>query len=610
MWASAQWNYWQQKADYKINVNLNAATHQYTGSETIQYENNSPDTLKRLYFHLYNNAFQPGSMMDVRSRTIVDPDSRVGDRIYHLTPAEQGYLHVHNLKVNGEPTKTDEQGTILEVKLEKPILPGKKATMELSYEAQEPLQVRRSGRDNAEGIDYSMSQWYPKLCEYDYMGWDATPYVGREFYGVWGNFDVTIKLDSAYMVAATGLLQNADEIGKGYAQLEHPQKSKETTWHFVANRVHDFVWAADPDYVHQTIQVPNGPLVHFFYQPDSDYAQQWRRIQPYVSQLFTLASKNFGKYPFPTYSVIQGGDGGMEYPMATLVTGNRKFGSLLGTIAHEMMHSWYYFVLATDESRYPWMDEGFTTFASTVLMNDLFPNPNKPNALINSYYSYYNIVDEKKEEPMTLQADHFTTNEAYEISSYSKGSIFLSQLGYVVGDSMLYKGLRRYFHDWQFKHPTPANFIHEMELTTGMQLKWYLNEMTSTTQTVDYGIRQVKGTKDSTEVVLEKVGDLAMPLDIIVEFLDGSKEYDYIPMRLMRGAKHEKVEGLTAIQHKDWPWTNPYYFFSISRPVSDIARIIIDPTMRLADINPQNNFVNFKKGENYYLAPNQEDQQK
>jgi len=207
---------WQQKADYEMKIDFDVNNHQFDGEQTIEYTNNSPDTLYKVYYHLYFNAFQPNSMMDVRSRTIKDPDRRVGDRISKLSPDEIGYHEIQELKQDGQELSYDVVGTILEVQLAKPIMPRSKTKLSMKFHSQVPLQIRRSGRNNAEGIDYSMAQWYPKLCEYDYQGWHANPYVGREFYGIWGDFKVDIEIDDSYVLAGSGIITNAKKIGRGY----------------------------------------------------------------------------------------------------------------------------------------------------------------------------------------------------------------------------------------------------------------------------------------------------------------------------------------------------------------------------------------------------------
>src|ERR1041385_2594237 len=216
VFANAQGTYWQQRVEYTMNVSMNVSSHQFDGDQKLVYYNNSPDTLSKVFYHLYFNAFQPGSMMDVRSRNISDPDRRVLDRISKLKDNEIGYQHVASLKQDGKDLNYKVNGTVLEVTLAKPILPKGKSVFEMKFNGQVPTQIRRSGRDNREGISYSMTQWYPKMAEYDFQGWHAYQYVAREFHGVWGDFDVKITMDPKYMIAGTGKLKNPDKIGYGY----------------------------------------------------------------------------------------------------------------------------------------------------------------------------------------------------------------------------------------------------------------------------------------------------------------------------------------------------------------------------------------------------------
>ena len=319
------------------------------------YTNNSPEELTHVYYHLYFNAFQPNSQMDIRSRSIKDPDRRVTDRISKLTPEEIGYIKVGSLKQNGKNVSFNVVGTILEVTLNNPIKPGSSATFEMVYDAQVPKQIRRSGRNNAEGVALSMAQWYPKLAEYDFEGWHTPPYIAREFHGVWGNFDVKITIDKNYVVGGSGYLQNPQEIGHGYQDksiaLKVPSTEK-LTWHFKAPNVHDFMWAADPEFIHDIVKMENGIDLHFLYKStlEENYLKNWKNLQEPTAKLMDYFSKHIGQYPYKQYSVIQGGDGGMEYAMATLITGKRKFGSLFGVTAHEMAHTWFQFLLATNEN--------------------------------------------------------------------------------------------------------------------------------------------------------------------------------------------------------------------------------------------------------------------
>lgn len=590
--------YWQQHVDYKMEIDVNTEKHQYAGKMKLVYTNNSPDVLDRVYYHLYFNAFQPGSMMDVRSRSIEDPDRRVRDRIYHLSDDEIGYQRIKTLKQNGKDVEFEEDGTILVVYLNEPIKPGKKATFDMEWDAQVPLQIRRSGWNNAEGVEFSMSQWYPKMSEYDMRGWNPNPYIGREFHGVFGDFDVKITIDNEYVLGGTGIIQNPNEVGHGYENDGHQIKYKndKITWHFKAENVMDFFWGADPDYIHTTAQVPGGAKLHFLYQEQVDenasaeenakYIKGWEELPELTVKAMSYANEHFGKYPYPQFSVIQGGDGGMEYPMGTLITGGR--GSVIGVTVHEMYHSWYQNVLGTNESLYPWMDEGFTSFASSETMAYLSGRGGNPHA--GSYRGYTMIAKSGNEEPLTTHADHYNLNRAYSIASYSKGAVFLYQMSYIIGDEAFRKAMLRYHNEWKLKHPIDLDLIRIFEEESGMILDWYYEYFVQTTKTIDYGINVVVGDENETVVELEKIGLMPMPLDVVVEYKDGTSELFYIPLRVMRGEKPAESDMKRTVL-EDWPWVESEYTFSIPAAAGNIKTITIDPSQRLADIEWENNVV-------------------
>jgi hypothetical protein len=447
------------------------------------------------------------------------------------------------------------------------------------FDGQVPIQIRRSGRNNKEGVALSMSQWYPKMAEYDFEGWHADPYIAREFFGVWGDFDVTIKIDKNYIIGGTGYLQNPNEIGYGYetGKVKRP-KSDRLTWHFIAPNVHDFTWAADPDYIHDTLQVPDGPMLHFFYKKTmpKNKLENWKNLQPKAVELMQYYSENIGKYPYDQYSVIQGGDGGMEYAMCTLISGEGDFNGLFGVTAHEIAHTWFQFLLATNELEHAWMDEGFASYMDEWSKNDILhknlKNPNK-----GAYTSYIYLAKSGMEQSLTTQADRFTYNRAYSISAYSKGDVFLAQLGYIIGEDNLKKTIKKYFTDFSFKHPTPNDVIRTAEKVSGLELHWYLTDFTETTNTIDYGVKAVEDTK----VTLERIGLMPMPIDVTVTYTDGTTEAFYIPLQMMRG---EKPTSATLI--KDWAWAYPTYTFETKKAVKSVE---IDPNYTMADINLENN---------------------
>ncbi|MCC5919829.1 MAG: M1 family metallopeptidase [Cyclobacteriaceae bacterium] len=589
----AQRTYWQQAADYKMEVELNTDNHQFTGKQTIKYTNNSPDTLNKIYYHLFFNAFQPGSEMDERSRTIEDPDRRVMDRIANLADDEIGIQKVTNLKQDKQAVEFEEKGTILIARLAKPLLPGKSTTLTLDFEGQVPLQIRRTGRDNAEGIDYSMAQWYPRLVEYDFQGWHPNPYVGREFHGTWGDFDVTITLDSKYTVAATGILQNADKIGKGYSSknIEHKTDSK-LSWNFKAENVIDFVWAADPEYKHTTYQTPNGPLLRFFYKENSKTKENWELLPELTAKAFQFVNENFGVYPWSEFAVIQGGDGGMEYPMATLITGERNLRSLVGVTVHELLHSWFQGALATNEALHPWIDEGFTVFATDETMAHLFDMEGNPHE--RTYAVTQAFMESDKVEPLTTHADHYMTNRGYSISSYYKGAVFLNQLRYIIGEENFWYGMRRYFNEWKLKHPTPNDFIRVMEKVSDMELRWYLEYWINTTHVVDYSIEQVVANKDEVVINLRRNQEMFMPQEVLLTFASGRTELHYIPSSLMFGQKPEEYAYDAWIVHPDWTWTHRDYHLKISQSNDQLESIELNPSRKMTNMNSVKNKVNLK----------------
>ncbi|MEB8346224.1 M1 family metallopeptidase [Flavobacteriaceae bacterium KMM 6898] len=595
LWAQNNTNYWQQHVDYTMKVDMNVENFQYKGTQTLVYTNNSPDVLDRVYYHLFFNAFQPGSEMDVRLQNIEDPDGRMfvdgKSRIASLTPDEIGYLKVTSLSQDGAATSFNVEGTVLVVELANPIPPGAKTTFEMEFNGQVPVQVRRSGRNNAEGVALSMSQWYPKLAEYDFEGWHADPYIAREFHGVWGDFDVTLTLDKKYLVGGTGYLQNPQEIGHGYeapGTKVKKQKGKTLTWHFKAPMVHDFMWAADPNYLHDTIQVKDGPVLHFLYKNNPEIIENWKKLQPKTAEMMEFFSKNIGKYPYDQYSVIQGGDGGMEYAMSTLITGERKFGSLVGVTAHEMAHSWFQHILASNESKHEWMDEGFTSFISGLYMNE-FMGEKKDNPFEGAYKGYYRLAASGKEQPQTTHADRYALNFAYGVTAYSKGEIFLAQLGYVIGQQKLMEAIHKYYDDFKFKHPIPNDIKRSAEKVSGIELDWYLTDWTQTTNTIDYGVKSVTEMDGKTKVTLERIGLMPMPQDILVVYEDGSQETFYAPLRMMRGEKENPYPALSRTVLPDWPWAYPTYDFTIDKPVGEVKAIVLDPSQLMADINRDNN---------------------
>ena len=585
--AQNNFEYWQQHVDYTMDVTVDVSLNAYSGTQQLVYTNNSPDDLSVVFYHLYFNAFQPGSEMDVRSITISDPDSRVGDRISRLEKEDYGFMNVLSLHQNNFPVDFNVAGTILEVQLNAPIKSGESAVFDMVFEGQVPPVIRRAGKNSEENVALSMAQWYPKMAEYDFEGWHADPYISREFHGVWGDFDIKLTIDKNYTVGGTGYLQNPDEVGHGYGQQTNNEQTDVLTWHFIAPNVHDFTWAADPGFTHDTLQVPNGPLLHFLYKTslDEKYKKNWKALQPMASEIVQYYSNTVGKYPYKQYSVIQGGDGGMEYGMCTLITGERTFDGLVGVTAHEIGHTWFQFLLASNESRHPWLDEGFAEYTCTFIENDLLgKETSDPHR--SSYNRYISLALSGKEQPMTTHADRYMYNRSYSTSAYRKGALLLAQLKYIIGEENFEATLKRYFKDWAFKHPTPNDFIRSAEKTSGLELEWFLTDWTQTVNTIDYAIKEVNLLGSKTEITLERIGLMPMPVEVEVLLKGGKKLNFYIPLQMMRGEK--PTDGDVRLLG-DWAWAYPIYRFEIRVPGSKIKTITIDVKNETADVNKENN---------------------
>ncbi len=578
-------NYWQQHVEYEMDINVDVSDFTYDGNQSIIYTNNSNDTINKVYYHLFFNAFKPNSQMDVRSRTIRDPDRRVGSRIVALEEKDYGDISVSSLKQDGKEVYYEINETVLLARLNKPLLPGKKTKLNMVFTAQVPLQIRRSGKLNKEGVDMTMTQWFPKLAEYDYEGWHPNPYIGREFHGVWGNYSVNITIDKDYIVGGTGYLQNANEIGHGYTEKEPKESdSKTNTWKFYAPNVHDFAWAADPDYMHDIKRSESGVDLHFFYKPTVN-VEDWKKLQDDSVLLMKYFEETIGPYPWKQYSIIQGGDGGMEYAMCTMITGERSYPSLLGVTAHEMAHAWFQHLLATNEAKHAWMDEGFTEYVTSLSENYVNnESPEFPHK--SSYDRYYLLAKSGFEQAQTVHSDRYDYNFAYGASAYSKGSVFLSQLGYIIGKENLNKTLKRYYDEFKFKHPTPNDFKRIAEKVSDLELEWYLNEWTRTPHKIDYGI-DISSLEDERVITLKRKARIPMPIELVVSFDDGSSDVYYIPNDLLHGYK--KFEADVYLMDP-WSWASTEYEFVVEGN-KKIIKIEIDPSKRIADVNQLDNSV-------------------
>ena len=595
--------YYQQYAKYKMDIDVDAKNFTYNGNQTLTYTNNSPDELNVVYYHLYWNAFKAGSMMDQRvAGQGKNGDSRLQtngiSRLASIPKEEEGAQNIHWIKQNGKDLKFEIQETVMKVYLNTPIKPNSKTTFTMEWDAVIPMQIRRAGRNNREGIDMTVTQWYPKIAEYDYDGWATFDYIGREFHAPFSDYEVNIKIDKDYVIGAGGTLENPLEV-KGYeakANIKTDRNNK-ATWKWTAKNMLDFAWAADRDYTVESFVVVDGPKINFVYQK-SEKTKYWEEAKPYVTKFFQIMNATFGRYVYPSYSFIQAGDGGMEYGMATMMLGEAKtLDGLVGLMVHEGGHSWNQQMLAYNESVRPWMDEGFTSYYDDYIMHQLFP-PKTPqaNPFTTTIDRYRSFVKRGFEEPAGWLGDHHDNGTAYSFATYIKGELFLVQLGYIMGEQNLALVMKEFYNEWHLKHPTDRDFMHIAQKISGMDLKWFLHYWINTTKTIDYGIKDVKYDEFSTTITLANNGTVPMPIDFSILTTDKKVVNYQIPLNMTHTWKSQDIYGDFKTMPY-WPWTQKEYTLTIPYNKSQISALGIDFSQRLADVNLEDNLVEIKHKE-------------
>jgi hypothetical protein len=616
-------DYWQQHVSYTISGTLIDSIHSFDGKLSVVYTNNSPDTLHEVWFHLYYNAFQPGSMMYERAKAL--NDRGIVEKIDHYKRSDWGEQripeveefhagHGANYEIVKMKPKFEVAGTIMKVELNYALPPHDSVIIIMPFFVEIPPLTRRGGWMNDAGIKYSMSQWYPKICEYDREGWHHQEYVAREFYGVYGDFDVRMNVPAKYCVGSTGQCQNPEVVGWGYDQIAHgikkgkfypdsvpsTQYSKLIPWHFKASNVHDFAWVAH-EYIHEWDTWSDTVTVHCLYKPSEE--QYWSEAMPNTFKMLDHHSKKVGWYQYRNFTNTHGGDGGMEYPQL-IMDGNPG----LGLIMHEGGHQWFYGMIGNNETRYAFLDEGFTEFIEMTGVEATYGrhherDPNRdsswltrtfipaPDMRRDYYRSYLDLAAAGYEEPLTIPHDWFRENiNAGQV--YFKTLAGLAQLEYVLGDSVFWAGMHEYFRRWHFHHPNLNDFKRTMQDVSGADLDYYFDEWFGSTRTMDYAAcglnsdKQDDGTYRTTVKLKNKSLGVA-PIDLTLHYDDGSTGIATIPLSVNQGLGYKKPEA-GRLFFPSWDWVSPEYKGSINTP-KGVDWYEIDSSCRLMDLNRRNN---------------------
>jgi Peptidase family M1 domain len=484
--AYCQLPYWQQQTNYIIDVSLDDKGNTLDGFEKIEYTNNSPDTLHFIWFHVWPNAYKNDKT------AFSDQFLENGSTRYYFSDKEQkGFINRLDFKVNDITAKTEDHPQhidIIKLLLPDPLPPGQKATITTPFHVKLPYNFSRGGHD---GQSYQATQWYPKPAVYDALGWHPMPYLDQgEFYSEFGSFDVRITVPENYVVAATGELQNKDELewlkkrsSFNWEPIKHKEKIRgggvkttiqlfpETakqlkTLNYKQDNIHDFAWFADKRFIvnQDTCRLASGKVIDVFTYYTSSYKKNWNKSVQFSKDAIHHYSGLVGEYPYNMVSVVQGPKsfgGGMEYPTITVISPGQSVEELDNTIAHEIGHNWFYGILATNERDHPWMDEGINTYYDNKYnLLKYGPGPKWERL----FFETKAIT--KTDQPISTSSEKFNATN-YNLEAYYKTGEWMRYLESELGTGVFNEAMQKYYRRWQFKHPQPEDFKQIIAETSG-----------------------------------------------------------------------------------------------------------------------------------------------
>ncbi len=545
-------DYWQQRADYTITAALDTTNKMVSGTVSVRYRNNSPDTLHYVWMQIDQNLYKPGSW----GSAINPANSRWGVRGF------AGGYDLSNVQVDGRTARFDVSDTRMRVNLDRPMAPkGSAVTITMGFRFRVPEHGSdRMGRD---GTLYEIAQWYPRMAVYDDVrGWNTDPYLGQgEFYLEYGDIDFSVTAPAGYTIAATGVLQNPAQVLTAAERTRLAQASRSTsavvpiitgdeaharvtpgskTWHFIARNVRDVAWAGAPDFRWDAVSTgpiegnPEGVLAQSYYQI-AKAGKAWESAAEQTQFSIKHYSELLFPYPYPQATSVAGTVGGMEYPMFVMVHYGSVDGdpaSIFGTINHEHGHEWFPMIVGSNERRYAWMDEGFNTYINTFALEKRYAGTQRGMDVYPAYLkNYRDVRDRGIESPLMTAPDHINLGALGAIGYRKPAVVLLTLRNHVVGKDAFDAAFRRYIRNWAFKHPTPGDFFRTVENYAGADLSWYWHNMFYTTRVLDIGVAGVTANKDSTTtVVLKNVGGIPFPVTMRVKFASGRTQDITLPV--------------------------------------------------------------------------------
>lgn len=594
--------YWQQDVYYRISAILDDVAETIEGTEVLVYYNNSPNTITEAFFHLYQNAVQPGSLVD---------------DLYNAnkTPHTFGRYEKQNLgtvinhcAVNGEPVDVMVNYTVMQVPLKTPLKPGDSVEFRFKFKThfdRGTIRRRMKVYDHHGFKHFNGVHWYPRICVYDRkFAWETAQHMEHEFYGDFGAYDVELNLPSEYVNEATGELLNAAETYPGdlrkrldisnfkerlkddQPQLLTPRDGSRKIWRYHANNVHDFAWTADPTYRIGEVEWKGIKCIALAQEQN---AWQWQPTANLVANVVAIYSNDFGMYEYPKMVAADAADG-MEYPMLTLDGG--VYPSHRGLIAHEVGHNWFFGMLGSNETYRASLDEGFTQFLTAWSMKKLTNQNQRPSDVEynTNYFGYLRDAIDGTDPSLNTHSDDFNNAIAHGGGYghvYYKTATMLYNLEYVLGDSVFKQAMQQYVKQWKFCHPYTEDFRNSIIMSVGTDLNWFFDQWLETSKYIDYGIKKVKQHSDGhVKIAIARKGDMIMPVDLRLNFNTGGYLDLTIPVSYYNkpGSSHP-VQPWTG-----WGKLRRNYYLDLSFPASTkISNVQIDPSGRLADINQMDN---------------------